>query len=159
MFVRNFIAIYICIMKRQFKQWWSTVPPISTKWTITSHLNLGNNKRTTAYVWIFVCFLFYHTITKQSTTLNNQWLKRKSDAGMKKQLRFIFSFRMWIFYKQGQSLQLYNYFYQRLTAFNKTSGCLSRVFVLCFNLISNHQFSKIFICKFSKYDPTLKLVK
>jgi hypothetical protein len=82
---------------------------------------LMKQKRTTANVWIFVCFLFYHTITKQSTTLNNQWLKRKSDAGMKKTLRFIFSFRMWIFNKQRQSLQLYNCFYQRMTAFNKTS--------------------------------------
>jgi len=25
-------------MKRKFKQWWSTITPISTKWTITSHL-------------------------------------------------------------------------------------------------------------------------
>ena len=118
-----------------------------------------NKKRTTAYVLIFVCFLFYNTITKQGTTLNNQWLKPKSDAGMKNKLRFIFSFRMWIFYKQRQSLQLYNCFCQRLIAFNKTSGYLSRVFVLCFNFISNHQFSNIFICKFSKYGPTFKLVK
>jgi len=29
------------IMKRKFKQWWST---ISTKWTITSHLMLWNIK-------------------------------------------------------------------------------------------------------------------
>jgi len=26
-------------MKRKFKQWWSSIPPISTKQTITSHLN------------------------------------------------------------------------------------------------------------------------
>jgi len=26
-------------MKRQIKHWWSTIPPISTKWAITSHLN------------------------------------------------------------------------------------------------------------------------
>jgi hypothetical protein len=26
-------------MKREFKQWWSLIPPISTKWTITSHFN------------------------------------------------------------------------------------------------------------------------
>jgi len=26
-------------MKRKFKHWWSSIPPISTKWTITSHLN------------------------------------------------------------------------------------------------------------------------
>ena len=32
------ITFQIVIMKRKFKQWWSTIPPISTKWTITSHL-------------------------------------------------------------------------------------------------------------------------
>jgi len=26
-------------MKRKFKQWWSSIPPISTKRTTTSHLN------------------------------------------------------------------------------------------------------------------------
>jgi len=26
-------------MKGNFKQWWSSIPPISTKWTFTSHLN------------------------------------------------------------------------------------------------------------------------
>jgi len=26
-------------MKRSFNQWWSSFPPISTKWTIISHLN------------------------------------------------------------------------------------------------------------------------
>jgi hypothetical protein len=37
------------IMKRQFKQWWSTIPAISTNWTITSHLNSWNIKKTTRY--------------------------------------------------------------------------------------------------------------
>jgi len=32
-------------MKRKFKQWWSTIPPISTKWTIISHLNSLNIKK------------------------------------------------------------------------------------------------------------------
>jgi len=27
---------YVCIMKKKFKQWWSTSPLISTKRTITS---------------------------------------------------------------------------------------------------------------------------
>jgi hypothetical protein len=27
-------------MKGKLKQWWSTISPISTKWTITSHLYL-----------------------------------------------------------------------------------------------------------------------
>jgi len=26
-------------MKRKFKQWWSSIPPISRKRTVTSHLN------------------------------------------------------------------------------------------------------------------------
>jgi hypothetical protein len=30
------------IMKRKYKQWWSTIPSISTKRTITSHLNSLN---------------------------------------------------------------------------------------------------------------------
>ena len=31
-------------MKRKFKQWWSSFPPISAKQTITSHLNSLNTK-------------------------------------------------------------------------------------------------------------------
>jgi hypothetical protein len=27
------------IMRSKFKQWWSSIPPMSTKQTITSHLN------------------------------------------------------------------------------------------------------------------------
>ena len=37
------------IMKRKFKQWWSTNPPISTKQTITSHIKPLNIKMTTTY--------------------------------------------------------------------------------------------------------------
>jgi hypothetical protein len=33
------------IIKRKFKQWWSTIPPISTKRTITSNLNSLNTKK------------------------------------------------------------------------------------------------------------------
>jgi hypothetical protein len=36
-------------MKRNFKQWWSTIPPISTKRAITSHLYSPNIKKTTIY--------------------------------------------------------------------------------------------------------------
>ena len=32
-------------MKRKLKQCWSSIPPISTKWTITSHLNSLNTKK------------------------------------------------------------------------------------------------------------------
>ena len=33
------------IMKRKFKQWWSTIQPISTKRTTTSHRNSLNTKK------------------------------------------------------------------------------------------------------------------
>jgi hypothetical protein len=36
-------------MKIKFKLWWSTIPPISTKWTITFHLNSLNINKTTKY--------------------------------------------------------------------------------------------------------------
>jgi hypothetical protein len=39
------------IMKTKFKQWWSTNPPISTKWTITSHLNSLNIKKKYHDIW------------------------------------------------------------------------------------------------------------
>jgi len=35
--------------KKVFKLWWSTIPPISTKRTITSHLNSLNTEKTMAY--------------------------------------------------------------------------------------------------------------
>ena len=35
-------------MKRKFKQSWSTIPPISTKQTITSQLNSLSTKKNTA---------------------------------------------------------------------------------------------------------------
>jgi hypothetical protein len=38
------------IMKRKFKQWWSSaLPPIWTKWTLTSHLKLLIIEKTTTY--------------------------------------------------------------------------------------------------------------
>jgi hypothetical protein len=36
-------------MKRNFKQYWSTIPPISTKQTITSLLKQLNTKKITTY--------------------------------------------------------------------------------------------------------------
>jgi len=39
-------------MKRKLKQWWSTIPPISTKRTFTSHLNsLDTNKYHAKWRW------------------------------------------------------------------------------------------------------------
>jgi hypothetical protein len=40
---------YATIMKRKFKQWWSSIPPISTKRTFTFHLNSLNTKKTMTY--------------------------------------------------------------------------------------------------------------
>ena len=39
----------IIVMKRKFKQWWSTIPQISTKRIITSHLKSLNIKKTMIY--------------------------------------------------------------------------------------------------------------
>jgi hypothetical protein len=35
--------------KKVYKQWWSTIPSISTKQTVTSHLSSLNTKKTTTY--------------------------------------------------------------------------------------------------------------
>ena len=44
-----YVYTIVCFRKRQSKQWWSTNPPISTKWTIISHLNPLNIIPTTTY--------------------------------------------------------------------------------------------------------------
>ena len=36
-------------INKTFKQWWSTIPPVSTKQTITSHINSLSTKKTVAY--------------------------------------------------------------------------------------------------------------
>jgi len=44
---RIYTFLYILLIgKRNVKQWWSTLPPISTKQTITSHLKRGDN-----FIW------------------------------------------------------------------------------------------------------------
>jgi len=49
MLIGNHVDIHVgkhCkIIKREFKQWLSTIPPVSTKWTSTSHINSLNTKR------------------------------------------------------------------------------------------------------------------
>jgi hypothetical protein len=46
-----YTCIYI-IMKRRFKQWWLSIPPMSTQRTFSSHLNSLNTKKNTIYdVW------------------------------------------------------------------------------------------------------------
>jgi len=66
-------------MKRKFKQLWPTIPPISTKRTIISHLNLLSIKKITTYdvghrhrhknvAFIFTFFLLsrvYHVKTEE----------------------------------------------------------------------------------------------
>ena len=37
-----FVNLFVIIMKRKLKQWWSSMPPISTNRTITSQLNSLN---------------------------------------------------------------------------------------------------------------------
>jgi len=34
-----------CIYENKYKQWWSTIPSISIKWTITSHINSLNTEK------------------------------------------------------------------------------------------------------------------
>ena len=38
-FVQLFCVGWFMVMKIKFKQWWSSIPPTSTQWTITFHLN------------------------------------------------------------------------------------------------------------------------
>ena len=45
---------YICTLLnrtiyKRFKQWWATIPPISSKRTIISHLHSPNTRQTTTY--------------------------------------------------------------------------------------------------------------
>ena len=40
-----YLTLSCSIMKRKFKQWWSTIPPISTKQAFTSDLNTLNMKK------------------------------------------------------------------------------------------------------------------
>ena len=39
----------IQFMKRKFNQWWSTIPPISTKWATISHLKPPNKQKHDIY--------------------------------------------------------------------------------------------------------------
>ena len=39
------LIMSLYIMKRKFKQWWSAIPPISTKWTFTARLKSLNTKK------------------------------------------------------------------------------------------------------------------
>ena len=50
------LNFFFKIMKRKFKQWWTTIP---TKWTTTSHLKTSEHKKD-HYIWPWksrVCFL------------------------------------------------------------------------------------------------------
>jgi hypothetical protein len=62
--------IYDIIMKRKFKQWRSTIAPISTEQTIISHLNLLNMKKTMIYVshWKWMSWIGTDTNKWQNET-------------------------------------------------------------------------------------------
>jgi len=55
--VKTYMYIYIYNdsykydYERKFKQWWSSIPPISTKRTIISHYNWTHWKQTTVWHW------------------------------------------------------------------------------------------------------------
>jgi hypothetical protein len=66
--VVNGQEVNIKIMKRKFKQWWSTIPPIATKQTITSRFNsLNNKKERTTKMW--------HCLICQGDPKNNTFSK------------------------------------------------------------------------------------
>jgi hypothetical protein len=60
-FMRNIYRIYI--MKRQFKQWWLTIPPISTKQKITSH------HKDVAWPWIHLYIISCPSVHKWKNRL------------------------------------------------------------------------------------------
>jgi len=53
-----FYIIYI-FMKRKFKEWWSSISPISTSQTTTSHFLSLNIKKTMTYIDLQVCILSF----------------------------------------------------------------------------------------------------
>ena len=66
----SYITVILClqfedIMKWKFKQWWSTIPPISTKWTTTSHLKPLNTRTILTYgIWNQGKNMYYHAREK-----------------------------------------------------------------------------------------------
>ena len=65
----NYHTIMAMIMKRKFQQWWSSIPPISTKRTTTSHLDWTNWKKRPRYMTLVIQVLarkttFYDTLGK-----------------------------------------------------------------------------------------------
>jgi hypothetical protein len=63
--------------KRNFKQWWSTIQPISTKWMTTSHLkSLNNNYLPPEIIEQQLPLTWNHwtTTTSHLKSLNNNYL-------------------------------------------------------------------------------------
>jgi hypothetical protein len=63
--------------KRNFKQWWSTIQPISTKWMTTSHLkSLNNNYLSPELIEQQLPLTWNHwtTTTSHLKSLNNNYL-------------------------------------------------------------------------------------
>jgi hypothetical protein len=53
---------FLFFMKWKFKQWWSSIPPISTKQTTTFHLKSLNTKDHNIWCWksrSWLCFVLY----------------------------------------------------------------------------------------------------
>jgi len=60
------------LMKRKFKQLWSSIPTISTTWTITSHLNWTHWTQKDHDTWHWKSRSWHGTSTKNVVGLN--WL-------------------------------------------------------------------------------------
>jgi len=64
-------------MKRMFKQWWSSIPPISTKRTITTQLNWTHRTQKYHDIWrgkSRSCHSHLHNwISNGNTYINKRW--------------------------------------------------------------------------------------
>ena len=74
--------------EKKNKQWWSTIPPISTKWTITSHIKSWNIKKRTQPIeimalWIMVVAWDKHTNSAEWSRLMGSPLNHSICNGTK----------------------------------------------------------------------------
>jgi len=61
--------------EKKFKQWWSTIPPKSTKWTTTSHLKqLNTNKHHEIWLWKSILLWMRHDLNYQTIYLHPVWM-------------------------------------------------------------------------------------
>jgi hypothetical protein len=84
-------SIEVNIMKRKIKQWWSTIPPISTKRKIISHLKSLSIKKTLPYdvenlgryIWICEYSLLKVTIIDHSRKSDDRIRQKKENFWIK----------------------------------------------------------------------------